>query len=175
MAKQLAKKSSKPQKIVKRIQPVARASKATKSEVSQEDQNLVMPTGEYMEGVGRRKTATARVRIYESTANDFIVNRTLVGNYFKTVPYAARYFNRPFQATGTMGKFAVTAMVTGSGIMGQLDAIIHGLARALVKFDPSFKPLLKTDGLLSRDSRMKETRKPGRGGKARRKRQSPKR
>lgn len=174
MAKKLLKKASRPQKIIKRAPaPVRPASK--QAAVAGEARVFNIPAGEYAEGVGRRKVATARVRLYEHANGDMVVNKQLMGEYFGSVPHAARLFGKAFDVTGTKGKFAVTATVKGSGTAAQLDAIVHGIARALVIFDPTFRTLLKEEGLLTRDSRLKETRKPGRGGKARRKRQSPKR
>lgn len=173
MAKKLTKKNKTPQKVIKRVQrPVAQAAVPAEGVTARK---YAIPQGEYTEGVGRHKTATSRVRIYEQKNGDFIVNDQLAGEYFRGVAQAAKLFNKPFELTGTRDKFAITAQVRGSGIVAQLDAVVHGLSRALVKFDPTFRPLLKEEGLLTRDSRLKETRKPGRGGKARRKRQSPKR
>ncbi len=136
--------------------------------------NLNYPKGQYTEGIGRRKVAIARVRIYEDEG-DFIVNDQLVSDYFADVPAAQVNYSQPFQVTKTMDDFAVTVQVKGSGKAAQLDAVVHGLARALEDHNPKLRPFLKEAGLLTRDPRMKETRKPGRGGKARRKRQSPKR
>lgn len=135
---------------------------------------LNYPEGTYTEGVGRRKQAVARVRIYK-TEGDFIVNNCLVSDYFADIPLAKKRYNLPFELTKTQDVFAVTIKVEGSGKTAQLDAVIHGLARALEKYDPQFRTFLKEQDLLTRDPRAKETRKPGRGGKARRKRQSPKR
>ncbi len=138
------------------------------------DQGFSIPKTRYVEGIGRRKVATARVRIYEKEG-DFIVNNMPVGKYFASIPHASIQYNKPFQITDTKGKFAVTVRVQGSGKKAQIEAVMHGLARALVKKSEDFRPKLKEAGLLTRDPRMKETRKVGRGGKARRKRQSPKR
>jgi small subunit ribosomal protein S9 len=171
MALKLSKKKKVTKKIVKKIKPVKKVSKRVNTVV---DSNLTVPTGKYYEAVGRRKVATARVRIYES-AGDFIVNDKIVGKYFNTLSDASLRYNNPFDLTGTRGKFSVTAKVSGSGASAQLDAIVHGISRALVEYDESFRALLKPEGLLTRDDRMKETRKIGTGGKARRKRQSPKR
>jgi len=135
---------------------------------------FAVPKTRYTEGIGRRKVATARVRLYEGQG-DFVVNDTLVGEYFQGVRNAAVVYNKPFELTGTKGKFAVTAKIIGSGVSAQLDALVHGLSQALVAHNPEFKIFLKGAGLLTRDDRMKETRKIGMGGKARRKRQSPKR
>ncbi len=136
--------------------------------------DLNYPQGEYTEGIGRRKVAVARVRIYPEKG-DFIVNDQLVKDYFADIMLAEKKYNLPFAVTKTEDDFAVTVQVKGSGKSAQLDAVIHGLSRALEKYNPQLRPFLKEEGLLRRDDRMKETRKPGRGGKARRKRQSPKR
>ena len=170
MALKLKKPKTPPKKVVKKaVKPV------TTSKSSRMSGNLVMPTGEYLEGLGRRKVATARVRIYPKTKGDFSVNGLVVGQYFAGVHGAVKRYQRPLDLTGTLGQFAISATVTGSGCSSQLDAVAHGLSRALVKLNPEYRALLKPVGLLSRDDRMKETRKIGMGGKARRSRQSPKR
>ncbi len=171
MALKLGKKNTKVQKVVKKVVPTT---KKTTHAASAARTQVTMPTGTYTEGIGRRKVATARVRIFEGTG-DFVVNGRIVGEYFATVPSAQLRYLQAFEVTGTKGKFAVSAKVSGSGSSAQLDAVVHGLSRALVKFNGEYRGLLKTAGLLSRDDRMKETRKIGMGGKARRKRQSPKR
>lgn len=157
---------------------VKRAKKSEKDNSRSESKKpvkaLKYPEGEYVEGIGRRKVATARVRIYKSSG-DYIVNNTLVSEYFADIPLAEKLYQEPFVLTKTQGDFSVTAVISGSGKSAQLGALTHGLSRALEKFNPEFRPFLKESGLLSRDDRMKETRKPGKGGKARRKRQSPKR
>ncbi|MEN8253011.1 MAG: 30S ribosomal protein S9 [Patescibacteria group bacterium] len=166
----MARKLSKKPKLIKKvIKKTTSGSKKTKSVASKN-----LPKGNYIEGIGRRKVATARVRIYEG-GGDFIVNDMAAGKYFANISDAQVLYLKPFDLTGTKGKFAVTVKVSGSGIRAQLDAVIHGLSRALVKYDPEFKILLKKESLLTRDDRMKESRKVGTGGKARRKRQSPKR
>jgi small subunit ribosomal protein S9 len=171
MANKLSKKNTKVQKVIKKTKPV----KATPSQVANKTNVAVSaPTGEYVEGIGRRKVATARVRIYK-TAGDFLVNGKAAGQYFAPIFNSQVRYNQPFELTNTKGTFAVSAKVTGSGINAQLEAVIHGLARALVKFNPDFKSTLRAQGLLTRDDRMKETRKVGMGGKARRQRQSPRR
>lgn len=170
MALKLKKPKTPPQKVVKKaVKPVS-TSKAHKVAGQ-----VVMPTGEYVEGVGRRKVATSRVRIYPKTKGEFSVNGLVVGQYFSGVHGAIKRYQRPLDLTGTQGQFAISATVNGSGRSSQLDAVVHGLSRALVKLNPEYRTLLKPAGLLSRDDRMKETRKIGMGGKARRSRQSPKR
>lgn len=163
------KKTTKIQKVVKKMVPTT----PTGSRPVQKAQ-LAYASGEYIEGVGRRKVATARVRIYQSKG-DFIVNDSVVGSYFSGVRNADKKYLQPFKLTGTEKQFAVTAKVSGSGIASQLDALVLAIARALVEFNGEYRPLLKKAGLMTRDDRMKETRKIGMGGKARRARQSPKR
>ncbi len=171
MAQKLKKKNTSVQKIVKKA--TAPKSRAT-AKSTQQEMNFSIPKADYVEAVGRRKTATARVRVYQKPG-DFVVNNQVVGDYFSNIPQASQVYNRPFMVTDTMGKFAVTVHVTGSGVNAQAEAVVHGISRCLVEIDPEFRPLLKKAGLLTRDDRMKETRKIGTGGKARRKRQSPKR
>ena len=157
-------------KVIKK--PTVKSSKADTSKKTLKD--FTFPKTTYIDTVGRRKVATSRVRIYEGKG-DFVVNNLLVGEYFSGIKNAAALFNKPFDLTGTKGKFAVSVVVKGSGINSQMGAMLHGLARALVEYNPEFKIFLKAAGLMTRDDRMKETRKIGMGGKARRKRQSPKR
>lgn len=129
---------------------------------------------DYIYAVGRRKTATARVRLFQK-AGDLLVNGKAAGQYFQDELSSHQYL-KPLKLTGTEGKFSFSAKVEGSGKKAQLGAIVHGLSRALAKLDvEAYRPILKTAGLLTRDDRMKESRKVGTGGKARRKKQSPKR
>lgn len=170
MAVKLRKNTTK-QKIVKKVQPTkVKAS----GKVGQTARLMKIPAGNYFEGIGRRKVAVARVRIYPSKG-DFLVNGLAAGQYFDEVPNAPTLYNRPMVAANLLGEMSITVKVSGSGIRSQLDAVILGIARALVKHDPELKAVLKVGGLLTRDDRMKETRKMGMGGKARRQRQSPRR
>jgi len=123
---------------------------------------------------GRRKEAVARVRLYAGKGQ-FTVNGKPIEEYFPMAVHASQYM-RPFKLTKTEGKYWATIKVAGSGTKGQLDAVIHGLSKALndVKKD-EFRPILKKAGLLKRDPRVKERRKYGRAQKARKGKQSPKR
>lgn len=174
MALKLSKKTNKVQKVVKTVRKKATRAKVVSTNTMTVDASITMPTGTYVEATGRRKVATARVRLYED-GGDFVVNGKVVGKYFSTIVNAHSRYNVPFELTGTKGKFGVSVFVSGSGLSAQLDAMIHGITRALVAYDPALKSLLKPSGLLTRDDRMKETRKIGMGGKSRRQRQSPKR
>ena len=82
---------------------------------------------------------------------------------------------RPFAVSETLDRYSATIKVEGSGKYGQIGAVVHALARALVKMDASLRPPLKKHGLLTRDPRAKERRKPGLAQKARARKQSPKR
>ena len=129
---------------------------------------------EFTYAVGRRKTANARIRLYLKKG-DLIVNDKPIEEYFPLESDKQTY-TQPLKLTGTLDKFSITAKVEGSGKTGQLEAVVHGIARALAKVDPDkFRPVLKKHGLLTRDSRMKERRKAGLAQSARAKKQSPKR
>lgn len=165
------KKNAKAKKVIKKIVAPMASSKKKATEV---EKNFKVPKTKYFEAVGRRKMAQARVRIYEGQG-DLVVNDSLISDYFSGVRNAPSLYMKPFDLTATKGKFSVTAKVSGSGINAQIEALVNGIAKALVAFNPEFRTFLKPAGLLTRDDRMKETRKMGMGGKARRKRQSPKR
>lgn len=135
----------------------------------------------YTYAVGRRKTANARVRIYKSASVpgfdgvQLVVNGKAAEAYFPGETAKATY-RKPFIITETLTKMSASVVVAGSGKMGQLDAVVHGLARALSLLDrESFRATLKTAGLLTRDARTRQRRMVGTGGKARRAKQSPKR
>ena len=156
------------QKVVKKEKPRVTV------KTSRASMTMTSPKGEYVATVGRRRTSTARVRLYPRPG-DFIINGVAAGKYFENIPNAATFYNQPFVVTNCLGRYAVTVKVTGGGKNGQLGALTHGLARALVKMNPDYHELFRETSLLTRDDRMKESRKIGTGGKARRKRQSPKR
>lgn len=134
---------------------------------------LAMPK-EFFSAVGRRKTAVARVRIWPGK-QEMVVNGKPISAYFKG-DTLKKIYQYPFLVTETLGQYTGSVKVVGSGIMGQVDALVHGIARAMIKANPEvYKQILRDKGLLTRDPRMKETRKAGQGGKARSKKQSPKR
>ncbi len=114
----------------------------------------------YFEGVGRRKTAVARVRIYPGDGK-FIVNGKPVEEYFGNRLLYHKMVFAPLELTNTQGKFNVLVKVRGGGISGQAGAVRHGLARALEKWDPELRPILKKAGFLTRDPRVKERKKAG--------------
>ena len=113
----------------------------------------------YFYGTGRRKSSVARVRLYPGTGA-ITINGRDVDDYFG-LETLKLIMNQPFEATNTMGKYDVVANVTGGGISGQAGAIRHGIARALLLADDTFRGALKAEGLLTRDPRMKERKKYG--------------
>ena len=113
----------------------------------------------YFYGTGRRKSSVARVRIYPGTGN-ITINGRDIDDYFG-LETLKLIINQPFGVTGTTGKFDIVANVRGGGISGQAGAIRHGVSRALLLADDSYRPLLKKAGFLTRDPRMKERKKYG--------------
>ncbi len=154
---------------------VERIEKSEKAEIS------------YYEAVGRRKESSARVRLY--VVNDgavtlhgkalekgsMVVNGRSIDEYFPG-EVLKKMYQEPFRTTNTLSRFAVSVKTTGGGLYGQLGAFIHGVSRALEKVDKEkFRPILKKRGFMKRDPRAKQRRKAGFAGKARAKRNSPKR
>ena len=113
-------------------------------------------------GTGRRKSAVARVRLATGTGK-ILVNGRPFENYFPTESLRV-VAAQSLTATGTADKFDAQITVSGGGPTGQAGAVRHGLARALLTVDANFRPVLKAEGLLTRDSRMKERKKYGQPG-----------
>ena len=121
-------------------------------------EKATLPKGNYFYANGKRKTSIARVRLYtgkgEITVNDQPIEKyffgTLIGN-----------IKSPLKLTNLLKHFDIVAYVEGGGISSQSDAIRHGISKALIEFDSSLRPVLKKEGLLTRDSRIKERKKFG--------------
>lgn len=119
-----------------------------------------MATERYFEAVGRRKTATVRVRITPASKESVTVNDKMLPDYFQTqnlqdIVHAA------FKASGIQQKFLVTVKAMGGGIHAQAEAVRHGISRCLVKYDENLKAELKKAGFLKRDQREVERKKAG--------------
>lgn len=116
----------------------------------------------YYEGIGRRKRSSARVRIYPAAEGEtiFVVNGKDVKEYF---PRFGDYktLSGPLEDTELEGQVSVTVLVEGGGITGQTDSVRLGLARALVDYDENLRGVLRDEGHLTRDPRVKERKKPG--------------
>ncbi len=115
----------------------------------------------YYEAVGRRKTATARVRITEAKTDSFVINRDQELEKVFPTSELQSVVKEALKESGVDSKFAVSAVVSGGGVSAQAGAIRHGISRALLKFDEELKNKLKKAGFLKRDPRMKERKKPG--------------
>lgn len=122
--------------------------------------------------LGRRKSSVARVYLSKGKGN-ITINKRDVKDYFKTGVLLDKV-NQPFNLTETLGQYDVKANIDGGGVNGQAEALRLGISRALVEINPDFKPLLKAEGLMTRDPRMVERKKPGQK-KARKKFQFSKR
>jgi small subunit ribosomal protein S9 len=165
---------------------MAKQTNEEKKQVEQiEGTAVVKPS--YYEGIGRRKVSTARARLYVITEGsmtirgqsvakgDITVNGKAIEKYFPG-EIMKKVYSEPFRTTNTIGRFAVTVTATGGGLNGQLASFLLAISRALEKVDKEkFRPILKKRGFLTRDPRAKQRRKAGFAGKARARKQSPKR
>jgi len=134
-----------------------------KIEVEKEEKETSQKKLRYYEGIGRRKTATARVRLYTKTEgikDGIEINGRSYKEYFPTLEFQ-KIVEAPLEKMKLLGKFGVTVKVKGGGIRGQAEAIRLGLARALVKFNPAYKRKLKRAGFLTVDARQVERKKYG--------------
>ncbi len=113
----------------------------------------------YFHGTGRRKTATAQVKLMAGNGTIIIDGKPLEER-FPSLEHQ-RVIVQPFMATESSGKYNAVVKVLGGGVTGQSAAIAHGISRALVRADERFKPVLRQNGLLTRDARAKERKKPG--------------
>jgi len=114
----------------------------------------------YLYGTGRRKSSVARVRLFQEGTGKITINDRDIDDYFglETLKLIVR---QPLEATGTVGTCDIVATVTGGGVTGQAGAIRHGLARALLGANEEYRAVLKKEGFLTRDPRMKERKKYG--------------
>ncbi len=118
-----------------------------------------MTESTYYAGIGRRKTSVASVRLYPGDGR-FVVNGKPAHEYFSRDTDLAHALT-PLKITGNENKFMISVVVKGGGISGQAGAVRHGIARALLEANPDLRPTLRASGLLTRDARIKERKKPG--------------
>ncbi len=111
-------------------------------------------------GTGHRKNATAKVWLVPGSGN-ITVNEKTAGDYFGRAVLESMV-QQPFNVTDTTGRFDVKATALGGGISGQAGALRHGISKALIEADPNLRPILRKLGLLTRDPRVKESKKYGR-------------
>lgn len=114
----------------------------------------------FFEAVGRRKTAAAQVRLYLGSGKEFLVNDKPLNEYFSSLE-SQQIAVSPLEKADCIDKFTASVKVSGGGLNAQAEAIRHGVSRALTKFNPELHKKLKKAGFLTRDSRMRERKKPG--------------
>jgi small subunit ribosomal protein S9 len=114
---------------------------------------------QYFAAVGKRKCAIARVKLVTGVG-EVIVNGKPANEYFGGARFAA-FITEPLETTNTRGKFNAMVKVTGGGLSGQAGAVRHAIARAILVSDESMRRPLRAGGLLTRDARVKERKKPG--------------
>lgn len=120
-----------------------------------------MIKGEYYYGMGRRKTAVARVRLFPTGEGNIIVNGRPAQTYFGQLASHMSTIASPLRLLDLANAYTVTVRVVGGGVSGQAGAIRHAVARALVRMNPEYKQAMRKAGFLTRDPRMKERKKPG--------------
>lgn len=121
---------------------------------------IELKEGNYVEAVGRRKMSVARVRLFTAVKSAVSVNKRELDVYFKT-PEQRRVAGEALTKGKPIGKFQITACISGGGLSSQAEALRHGIARALVRYDADLRKKLKKAGFLKRDQRSKERRKFG--------------
>lgn len=115
---------------------------------------------QYLAGLGKRKTARARVKLFQEGSGEVTVNGMALKKYF-TVPFSAENALAPLALTDMKNRVDLEVRVTGGGKSAQSDAMRHGISRALLLLNPDVRPDLKRAGFLRRDARIKERKKPG--------------
>ena len=133
----------------------AKATTATKPAVKKSSS-----VQEYFYGTGKRKTAVARVRLYKNGQGEITVNDQAAEVHFPLKKLIVTILS-PLKLTSLLKKFDLSVKVDGGGIVAQAEAIRHGVARALLKYDDALRITLKKAGFLTRDSRVKERKKQG--------------
>ena len=134
--------------------------KEVKEDLTVEKNKKTTATDKFISAIGRRKTAVAQVRMFEKGEGKIEINGVLSEDYFKKEE-DLNIILQPLKIVSKIKDFNFSILVKGGGYSGQLEAIRHGIARVLVKYDPELKIMLKTSGYITRDSRQKERKKPG--------------
>lgn len=137
----------------------SQASKAEQVQSKVEEKAKKQPVGKYIFATGRRKTAIANVRLFEGQGES-LVNKKPLGQYFDYQFYRHEV-DQPFDLTGLAGQYYFVASISGGGPHAQAGALRHGIATALAGLSEDVRKILKKNGLLTRDDRKKERKKPG--------------
>ncbi len=151
--KKVVKKES-----VKKVKKTKETVKET-SVVEKTPSKKTVSSGKYVRAIGRRKTAVAQIRLYYPGKGDVVINDKKASDFFSEDNLNT--ILQPLKVCSKLKDFDFTVIVRGGGSFGQIEAIRHGVARALLKYDPELKSILKINGYLTRDPRQKERKKPG--------------
>ncbi len=159
---ELPQKRGEEEKLFSSPTKVPTQKKVSPSAVLREEKETEKQT-KYLKGLGRRKTSTARIRLFNDSneeGGNFSVNGKPLEKYFSTLELQKTVLS-PFEKMSCLGQFNVKVLVNGGGLNSQAEAIRNGIAKALVLFNPEFRKRLKKAGYLTRDSRMRERKKFG--------------
>lgn len=115
--------------------------------------------GKYIKSIGKRKTATAQIRLYPKGKGIIVINKVKLNEYFG--PNLVTIINQPLKLTTHLKDLNFSILVKGGGKIAQAHAVLHGIARTLILMDSELRPKLKAKGWLTRDARKKERKKPG--------------
>ena len=152
-----------PEKKLKEVKPKETPEILTEETLDEEKDwaknETVEFSGKYTKSIGRRKKASAQVRLYEGGKGVIMVNGMRASEYFPGDGF--NIVTQPLKVTGRNRDFNFSVIVTGGGKMGQLDAVRLGIARAIFALDPATKEALKVNNFLTRDPRQVERKKPG--------------
>ena len=132
--------------------------KSTKKESISAEQTKLK--GKFTNAVGRRKTSTARVRLYKGGEGLVLINGVTADKYFQEEELFS-IVNQPLKLAGLVKDFNISVNIAGGGKKGQAEAVRHGIARALLEINPDLRALFKVKGWITRDARKKERKKPG--------------
>lgn len=157
------KKEEKPKKKEVKKDKKEKKIKKTKEEKVEKKETLkpkVKKLTRYLEAIGRRKTAVARVRLWTQGEQEFLINDKSYKDYF--LNFELQYIvTDSLRKMKSLDRFKIKVLVKGSGLYSQAEAIRHGISRVLVEFNPDFKKRLRRAGFLTRDPRMRERKKFG--------------
>lgn len=146
---------------IKKPKKTAAPKKAAKPKEKKEEVAVIVEEkNRYFEAVGKRKTSVARVRLFTQGDKDITINEKTLENYFPTLELQ-QIFLSPLDKMKCIGHFKISVKLQGGGAHSQAEAARHGIARALVKFNPDFRKKLRRSGYITRDPRVRERKKFG--------------
>jgi len=144
----------------KTVKKVKKEKKEVEKKIKKKAEREEVTETKYYEAVGRRKRAVARIRIFTKGKRGFLINNKTLEVYFPTHELQ-KTATASLEKMKCIDKFNISVITRGGGLNAQSEAVRHGIARALMLFNPDFRKRLKKAGFLKRDSRMRERKKPG--------------